>query len=713
MTAHTNQRVRVSATFTADPLTESLRFWTNRLDLPTEIEMAPYHQVFQQLFDPGSALRSNRAGFNVVWIRWDDLAGGGSNGSAAGWMQQIERSAAELVDALTAAATQTPIPWLVVLGPSPRSQTAVAEDIDQCEAELAERLAAATNVHVIGHREIEGRYPVEQWHDVEGERFGHVPYTRAAYAAVGTALARRITALRAAPRKVIVLDCDNTLWRGVVGEDGVDGIGLDEPFLELQRFMVRQSEGGRLICLASKNAEADVLAVFDNRDDMVLRREHLVSWKINWISKADNIQALAAELSLGLDSFVFVDDNPVECAEVRARLPQVLTLQIPERSADIPRLLAHTWSFDQPRITEEDRRRTASYQLVAKREKLRDQSGSLSEFIDGLELRIDASRAANADVPRVSQLTLRTNQFNNTALRLTEAEVRTWMATPGRWVNAVRVSDRFGDYGLVGVALSEKLGEVLRVRGLLLSCRTLGRGVEHRILAVLGELAQREGLAAVELEFRPSSRNQPIRRFFSSLDAETRTEGATTIHRLSAEAAAATVFVPGAARDSDEATTAAAPTASWPAPDTIVSIATELTTPSAVLRAIDAAVQPRPELSVSFTPPRGQRERAIAAIWREVLRIGEIGAHDRFSDLGGASIQLVRVHGLLLDRLGIDVDITTMFQHPTVAELAAALDRTGSARLAGVAARAALAKAALTKHKTLGGLDEVKEHSRG
>ena len=160
-------------------------------------------------------------------------------------------------------------------------------------------------------------YPVADYHDPQRDQLGHIPYTPLFFAALGTILARRIHALLNPPHKVVVLDCDNTLWKGVVGEEGVAGITIPTAWMGLQRFMVELAGKGFLLCLCSKNDEPDVLEVFDRRPDMVLRRDHLVSWRINWQPKSQNIRSLAQELNLGLDSFIFLDDNPVECAEVR------------------------------------------------------------------------------------------------------------------------------------------------------------------------------------------------------------------------------------------------------------------------------------------------------------------------------------------------------------------------------------------------------------
>ena len=212
----------------------------------------------------------------------------------------------------------------------------------------------------------------------------HIPYTPECYAAIGTALVRTIFNLKKDPFKVIVLDCDNTLWKGVCGEDGPLGVEVTAPYRALQEFMIGQMNAGMLLCLCSKNNEKDALDVFDQRTDMLLKPEHLVSWRINWKSKSENIKSLAKELNLGLDSFIFIDDNPVDCADVKINCPSVLTLQLPRNTELLSSFLNHIWAFDHMGSTEEDQNRTRMYQESTQRQQYFEQSVSLKDFVKGL-----------------------------------------------------------------------------------------------------------------------------------------------------------------------------------------------------------------------------------------------------------------------------------------------------------------------------------------
>ena len=262
-----------------------------------------------------------------------------------------------------------------------------------------------------------------------------------------------------------MLDCDNTLWKGVVGEDGTAGIAIPPAWRALQQFMVELSGRGFLLCLSSKNDEADVLDVLDHRPDMVLKRKHLVAWRINWQPKSENIRSLAHELNLGLESFIFIDDNPLECAEVRAACPEVLTLRLPIEGELTP-FLEHVWAFDRFQLTAEDQERTAMYQQEVERGRFLKQALTIEDFLTGLDLKIKISEPARSQLARVAQLTQRTNQFNFTTIRRTDSEVER-LAESGLECWIVEVSDRFGDYGLVGVMIAGEQDGALTIDTLL------------------------------------------------------------------------------------------------------------------------------------------------------------------------------------------------------------------------------------------------------
>ena len=335
-------KIAVAASFTAEPVLGTLAFWMKELGLNAAIEFAPYNQVFQELLNPGSLLSQNHGGMNVILLRpedWLRFNPGAKNPEKARVL--LERNARDFIEALHAAISRAGTPHLVALCPvSPPilidpSRRSLLESIEE---RIVAGLEQVGGVTVIGPGDF-AAYPVDVAYDPQRDALGHIPYTPLFFAAMGTLLARRIHALKSPPYKVIVLDCDNTIWQGVVGEEGAMGVTMPPSCQTLQQFVVEQVAKGFLVCLCSKNEERDVLEVLERRTEMPLKREHLVAWRINWAPKSENIRSLAQELNLGLDAFVFIDDNPVECAEVRANCPEVLTLQLPPAD-DVGRFLS-------------------------------------------------------------------------------------------------------------------------------------------------------------------------------------------------------------------------------------------------------------------------------------------------------------------------------------------------------------------------------------
>ena len=517
----------LSATFTAEPVQESLNFWMDELDVACAVKFAPYNQVFQQLLDPASPLSTNPCGMNAVLIRLEDWWRGAGESHLGQATQEsrparVERNAKDLVAAMKVAAGNFGVPCLVCLCPASkaiRTDEVAARLFPAIEAQIAEHLRSVSGIYVVTSAEMQALYPVPEYEDSRADEVSHIPYTRQFFHGLGTMIARRFYRIQAPPHKAIVLDCDNTLWQGVCGEDGASGVKIGPAYGALQEFMLAQRDAGMLLCLCSKNNEQDVWHVFEQNPGMLLKREHFVRSRINWQSKSENLRSLSRDLNLGMDSFIFLDDSALECAEVEARCPEALTLQLPQQESDFPKFLSHVWAFDHLKVTEEDRQRSELYAADADRSELREHSLSLEDFLAGLQLQVEFLPMAKADAPRVAQLTQRTNQFNFTAVRRTESEVEQLSSKGHTECLVVRVRDRFGDYGLVGAMFFTRRPGLLDVDNLLLSCRALGRRVEHRMLAALGCVARREGLATVRINFISTPKNKPAQDFLESIGA--------------------------------------------------------------------------------------------------------------------------------------------------------------------------------------------------
>ena len=678
--------ITVTATFTAEPLAEPLEFWLRELELAAPVQFAPYNQIFQQLLDPASLLALNTSGLNVVLVKMEDWAAApGHEGDAVvDFAPRIERTLGDLISALRSAAARSSTPLLLCICPSSK---ALARDPGQADffsrmhQRIARELAAATNVRLIFPEQLAALYPVENIYDPRGDELGHVPYTPEFFTALATMIARTFHSQKRAAPKVIVLDCDQTLWAGVCGEDGADGIELSAPHRALQEFMRVQLEAGRLLCMCSKNNPEDVQAVFERHPEWPLKLKHFAATRINWLPKSENLEALAQELNLGLESFVLVDDNPVECAEVQANCPGALALQLPEDPEQFPEFLKHAWIFDHQTVTTEDSKRTDFYRQEHERVQARTDALSMSDFLAQLDLKVVIAELSPDAVPRAAQLTQRTNQFNCTTQRMTGAEIQGWPDQSKTLV--VSVSDRFGDYGLVGLVVYGLEKDALAVETFLLSCRALGRGVEHQMLAQLGNLAKAQGAAHVDVHFVSSAKNKPALDFLETVGGPFRQAlNGGYVFRFPAEVAAGICFAPpnvgGDALALVSSGKSAAPLGARPTFARWRWIALEASEVNQIQALIEAKAGVRTNSSSASVAPSTDVERELCRIWQELLRVEHIGIRDDFFELGGHSLLAVRMVAQVDERLHVSLPLITIFQSPTVEQFARAIDQQAS-----------------------------------
>lgn len=357
--------------------------------------------------------------------------------------------------------------------------------------------------------------------DARGRYLWRAPFRRPFLDAWAQQLSRVVCALKGRAKKVLVLDCDNTLWGGLVGEDGLDGIQLDghqypgRVFVDFQTTVLHLAERGVMVTLCSKNNEADVFEVLDKHPWSRIKRSHLAGWRINWDDKASNIAELAEELNLSLDSFVFIDDNPVECGLVMQMLPQVTVLQVPKKLHELPPLLLRDGLFDTLRFTEEDKKRAQLYQGESQRKSARSTFGSIDTYLQSLQTVAVIKRASPDMIPRIAQLTQKTNQFNLTTRRYSEQDIEVFTADPDAAVYSLTVRDRFGALGLVGALIVRMHGATARVDTFLMSCRALGRRLEEAMVGYcLAEVGAARSVARWEAEYIPTAKNAQVADFW-------------------------------------------------------------------------------------------------------------------------------------------------------------------------------------------------------
>jgi FkbH-like protein len=333
---------------------------------------------------------------------------------------------------------------------------------------------------------------------------GYIPYLRA---------------MLSMTKKCLVLDLDGVLWGGVVGEDGLSGIKLGvtsegQPFLDMQRCILALYNRGVILAINSANNLDDVLEVFRKHPYMVLKEEYFASMQINWLDKVTNMKTIAEQIEIGIDSLVFLDDNKINREVIRQALPEVLTIDLPSDPALYPKTLMELRVFDSLQLTSEDKVRGRMYAEQRKRQEFQKTAGDISQYLRALETVVTIEKANKFTIPRISQLTQKTNQFNVTTRRYLEDEIGQMAGSDKFMVVSIRVEDKFGDSGLTGVAIVEKGAEKWRIDSFLLSCRVLGRKVEDTLLAYIIDQATNEGARLLVGEFIPTKKNAPAKGFF-------------------------------------------------------------------------------------------------------------------------------------------------------------------------------------------------------
>lgn len=326
-------------------------------------------------------------------------------------------------------------------------------------------------------------------------------------------------------RKCIVLDLDNTLWGGIVGEDGFNGIALGPAFpgnvyMEFQRILLSYYHRGIILVINSRNNPEDVLKVLREHPYQLIREDHCAAMHINWNDKASNMKELAAELNIGLDSMVFIDDDPVNRQLMRDVLPEVLTVNMPSDPAMYGRALLTLNDFEMLTLTQEDRERGQMYAQERQRRDVAEAEVDMHSFIKNLDLKVSIRLADSFTTPRISQLTQRTNQFNMTTRRYNVEDIGRLVEKEKACVYGLSAKDRFGDYGLVGVAIILPAGPKWRLDTYLMSCRILGRGIEKAFLSHLAKEAVKENIKEIIGEFIPSAKNKPAEKFFNTTFSE-------------------------------------------------------------------------------------------------------------------------------------------------------------------------------------------------
>jgi FkbH-like protein len=399
-----------------------------------------------------------------------------------------------------------------------------AELVGDFNAALREAAAKRANVRYLDTAVIVATVGTRHAFDARFYYRGKAPYTPAFINELSRQISLVTRSFGSVFHKVLVLDCDNTLWGGIVGEEALAGIQLDpysypgNIFWNVQQQVLALEQQGVLICLCSKNNEADVDEVLNGHKHMVFKQKHVVARKVNWNDKVSNLKALAAELNLGLDSFIFVDDSSFEVEAVREQLPAVRVFQVPQRLTDYPAMLREISElFLAGGVSPGSRSKTHQYRQLTQAASLQAGFSSQEDYLRSLGLKVHLQRDATDQIGRISELMNKSNQFNLTTRRLMPGDVTRLMESEHATVYSFSVSDRLADHGVTGVIITEDEGDAVVVHSFLMSCRVIGRGVEFSVWKAVFVDAISRGKMVLRATYVPSAKNAQVANFFDRL----------------------------------------------------------------------------------------------------------------------------------------------------------------------------------------------------
>jgi FkbH-like protein len=529
--------VAVLSSFTAIPLEPYLVVESANRGLSVLPYFGPFNQMEQEVLNPTSGLHRSNPHVVILATRLEDMIpafvhrfGSLSAAGIASEMAAVQQRIANLITGIRRSMSAT---ILVFNFAAPEFLCAGTADanLDQSQAgavsraneQLAVLCRQSPDTYVFDYARISEELGTQSSYDSKLWYLARIPFSVAAQIKIGERLARYFHSVCFPPVKCLVVDLDNTLWGGVVGEDGLEGIALGEAYpgniyKDFQRRLLSLRDQGLLLAIASKNNPDDAYEVFERHPDCILSLGDFASVQIHWEDKATSLSRIASELNIGTDALAFFDDNPVERSWVKQSMPEITVIDVPDSPLGFASALEHSGAFDRLIITSEDSKRPSMYQNDQERTQLREHAASMPEFLKQLEMATTIGRVTPDALPRISQLLAKTNQFNLTTRRHTATDLRD-MIESGSIALWLRVSDRFGDNGLVGFAIARPTSKSMlewEIDTFLMSCRVLGRQVDTALLGVLSQMVIDRGGRSLIGEYVPTRKNALVADFFSN-----------------------------------------------------------------------------------------------------------------------------------------------------------------------------------------------------
>ena len=527
-------RLAILRSFTVEPMVPLLRAAAFNAGIDLALHLSDFNAYAQEILDPQSALYAFSSDAVILALQTRDVAPDLWHDFSALTADQVQAAIARVTaefrnwvrtlrnhseaHLVIHNLEQPTIPNRGVL--DARSADGQNAAIQQINRQVQEIASGHAGVYVLDYDSLVARYGRAYWHDERKWLTVRLPIAVQNLNHLVNEWLRFLCPLTGKLAKVLVVDLDNTLWGGVIGEDGMANIHLGDEypgaaFQELQRALLDLHHRGILLAICSKNNRDDAMEALQNHPGMLLKTAHFAAMRINWSDKAHNLREIAGELNIGVDSLAFLDDNSFERQEVTRQLPEVCVIDLPRDPMDFARAVRECPLFERLSLSAEDQQRGTYYRSQREREQLEQSASSREDFYRSLLQEAEIAPLTNSSLARIAQLTNKTNQFNLTTRRYTEQQISQMASSPGWHCFSIRLYDRFGDNGLVGVAITHQQGTTCEIDTLLLSCRVIGRTVESAFLAFLATHARKLGSDHLHGWFVPTKKNAPARDFYS------------------------------------------------------------------------------------------------------------------------------------------------------------------------------------------------------
>ncbi len=526
-------RLAILRSFTVEAVVPLLRAGAAVGGIDLHVQIGDFNAYAQEILDPDSQLYHFDPHIVILAVQtrdiapelWRDFAGLSPKdveactervtGNFADWISTFRSRSQAHVVLHTLDVPPRPIQGVL----DAQLETGQTEAIRRVNRQLVRIAQQHTGVYVLDYDGLVAQHGRTLWYDEQKWLTLRMPIAADCLIHLADEWLRFIHPLTGKVCKALVCDLDNTLWGGVIGEDGLDGIqlGVEYPgaaYRELQRAILDLYQRGIILAICSKNNPDDAMEALEKHPDMLLRPEHFASLKINWQDKALNLCEIAEELNIGIDAVAMLDDSPVERQLVRSQLPEATVIDLPSDPMGYAAALRQSPVFQRLSLSAEDHTRGQMYAQQRQRTELQHRTGSLEAFYHSLEMEAEIGLVTPQTLQRVAQLTQKTNQFNLTTRRYSEQQISEFAADPACRVYWVRVTDRFGDNGIVGVAITRQQDQVWELDTFLLSCRVIGRTVETAMLATIAEQAREAGARRLVGWFVPTKKNAPARDFY-------------------------------------------------------------------------------------------------------------------------------------------------------------------------------------------------------